>query len=76
MTEGQPIKTAPKDGSRIRLYFPREGQWLTGFWSDETIGDTLSEDADWYENEWDGHSMSFLFGPPTRWAPMERLEEP
>ena len=53
----QPIKTAPKDGTRIRLFCPDNGQWES-WWV---------EDGE----EWFADGQGFELVPyPTHWQPL------
>ena len=63
MSEWQPIKTAPKDGSKILVYLPpREKSDGSGVW------DAVYTVSHWYApgRYWWDHSMS----KPTHWMPL------
>lgn len=65
MSEWQPIETAPKDGTRIFLYFPglMDGYTrIVGYWGKPIFGK-----ARWF----DGPGLKALdIVPPTHWQPL------
>lgn len=57
----RPIKTAPKNGTDILLYW--EGRIYMGFWLDNT-------NSDYKWAGWRTHGMHSLHGIPSHWMPL------
>lgn len=81
MSEWQPIATAPKDGTRILLYFPHNDVAIGGCWMEVTDGDWESGYKKWHEWVVD-NELFFMdddpaFCYPTHWVPLPApLKEP
>lgn len=66
LVDWQLIKTAPKDGTRILLWFTDGREFVTAFWD--------TKEGDWWSDPYDPHR---LHNPswegdataPTNWAP-------
>lgn len=59
MSEWQPIETAPKDGTRILMFHPRDD------------GDVNIRMAWWVVDRFGGHGWSFpSWSGPTHWMPL------
>lgn len=76
-----PIETAPKDGSKMLLFYlnrqgnPRRvvGRWVTADEAAETDTDDVGLEAGWYEriDNWDDYyQVAIHEGEPTHWMPL------
>ena len=78
--EWQPIETAPKDGTRIILYFPRTDIVIGGSWQEVRDGDWESGYHYWFEWKVDDKLFFMEDDPdwwnPTHWMPLMPLPEP
>lgn len=79
MMQWQPIKTAPKDGTRILLFWPSFDRWIdVGWWKKNLrlveIGeiDGIPVSAGYFSNstEWDDYEMAKVGNEPTHWMPL------
>jgi hypothetical protein len=79
VSEWQPIETAPKDGSRIILFWPSFDGWTDfGWWKDNprlkhcSEIDGIQVSADYFSNstEMDDYEMAKDGNGPTHWMPM------
>jgi hypothetical protein len=74
----QPIETAPKDGTRIMLFWPVSGWTDFGWWKDNPrlIGiediDGIPVKAEYFSNsmEWDDYELAKVGNEPSHWMPL------
>lgn len=67
MSEWQPIKTAPKDGTEVLLLFADEPLWIVAFFGPDS--QKKSSEICW-RCKWDHESLHQGYEEPTHWMPL------